>query len=43
MLLEILRSGEGDVRTIASILEEAPNDLVFNHVNFVSDALNAAA
>ena len=31
------------MRTVASVLEEAPNDLVFNHVNFVSDALSASA
>jgi hypothetical protein len=43
LLSEVLRSGEADARTVASVLEEAPNDLVFNHVNFVSDALNAAA
>jgi hypothetical protein len=43
LLSEILRSGGADVRTVASVLEEAPNDLVFNHVNFVSDALNTAA
>jgi transcriptional regulator with XRE-family HTH domain len=43
LLSEVLRSGEADARTVASVLEEAPNDLVYNHVNFVSDALNAAA
>jgi transcriptional regulator with XRE-family HTH domain len=43
LLSEILRFGDADARTVASVLEEAPNGLVFNQVNFVSDALNAAA
>jgi hypothetical protein len=42
-LSEVLWSGKADARTVASVLEEAPNDLVFNHVNFVSETLNAAA
>jgi transcriptional regulator with XRE-family HTH domain len=41
---EILWSGdEVDVHTVASVLEKAQNNLVFDHVNFVSDALDAAA
>jgi hypothetical protein len=44
LLSDILRSGDGvDVHTVASVLWEAPNDLVFNHVDFVSDALDVAA
>jgi transcriptional regulator with XRE-family HTH domain len=44
LLLETLQTGsEADLRTVAGVLEEAPNDLVFNRVNFVSDALTSAA
>jgi transcriptional regulator with XRE-family HTH domain/DNA-binding transcriptional ArsR family regulator len=44
LLYEIVRTGnEADARTVAGVLEEAPNDLVFNYVSFVSDVLATAA
>lgn len=44
LLLETLRTGsELEVRTVADMLESAPNDVVFQHVGFVSEALAAAA
>jgi hypothetical protein len=44
LLLEALRSGsEADARTVSKVLEEAPNDLVFNHVSAVSELLASAA
>jgi transcriptional regulator with XRE-family HTH domain/DNA-binding transcriptional ArsR family regulator len=44
LLLDTMRMGcEADARTVAGVLEQAPADLVFNYVNFVSDALTSAA
>jgi transcriptional regulator with XRE-family HTH domain len=44
LLLETVRSGSAtDAQTVASVLAAAPSDLVFEHVNFVSDLLAAAA
>jgi transcriptional regulator with XRE-family HTH domain len=44
LLLEALRAGsEADARTVAKVLEEASNDLVFNHVSVVSELLASAA
>ncbi|CCK62459.1 helix-turn-helix domain-containing protein [Mycobacterium canetti] len=44
LLLEILRTEtEADARTVARVLEEAPNEFVFDHVGFVSEALTSAA
>lgn len=44
LLLETLRTGsEADARTVARVLEETPNDFVFENVSFVSEALTSAA
>lgn len=43
-LLENLRTGgEPEVRTLAYVLNSAPQDLVFQHISFVSEALASAA
>ena len=44
LLLEALRAGsEADAQTVSMVLEEAPNDLVFNHVSQISELLASAA
>ncbi|MCZ8377644.1 helix-turn-helix domain-containing protein [Mycobacterium sp. CPCC 205372] len=43
LLLETVRAGsETDARTVARVVEEAPTDLIFNHVDFVAELLASA-
>lgn len=44
LLLETVRTGsEAEARAVSKVLEEAPNDLVFDHVSVISELLAAAA